>query len=464
MDYSKGKIKALIDRIIEERSQGDPLLNRVAKAKMCMKGIFPDTYSEDTYDDEAVIVKLLDLAKDLKIKVYASEVMTSNPLYKKTLNSQIPNITSSHNGIKTVFTTRSSVSEAVQDLKYQLRDFEFNTLLFFSSSCYNPDELAKQMHEDFKPKHVFGGTTAGEIINGKALRNSIVAMAFSSNVIEDVSVQIIENINENIDVNKAFLAFEEHYREPALKMDFKKYLGLIFIDGISQCEEKVLDKVGDKTNVLFVGGSVADDLKGYKAYVFSNGKAYTNAAMIALVKPKVGFSVLKTQSFNVLPKTLTATKVDEDKREVIEFNGKPAVLAYAEVLGVPPSEITRYFNTNPFGLILDGEIFVRNPNFMIEDRLTLYCGISEGTELHILESTDIVADTRKAFEAKKKEMKSISALIDFHCCFRFLNLEQKNASDEYGKIFGDVPNIGFATLGESYIGHLNQTSVIVLFE
>ena len=408
MELSKGKIKGLIDKIIEERSGGNPLLEHLTRAKMCMKGIFPDKYTEETYDDQVIIDKLIDLAKELKIKVYASEVMTLKSLYNKKENTVMSTKTSSGNDIKTIFTTKSDVSEAVQDLKKQLQGFEFTMMIFFASSCFNPDELAKKMEESFSPACVFGGTTAGEIINGKSLRNSIVAMAFNSTIVDDVNVQIVENIRENGDVSKAFQAFEDHFEEPASDMDFQKYLGLVLIDGLSQSEEKILDRIGDKTNVLFVGGSVADELKGHKTYVISKGRAYSNADLLALFKPQVGFAVLKTQSFDVLNKTLTATKVNDERREVIEFNGKPAVLAYAEALGVPPSEVTKYFNTNPFALVSDGEVFVRNPAFLLGDSITLYCKISEGTVLHLLHGRDIVSDTKKAFEEKKTNEKHIS--------------------------------------------------------
>ena len=461
---SKGRTKALIDRIIEERSGGNPMLTHLTKAKMCMKGIFPEDHTEYTQDDESVIKELTELAKDLKIKMYASEVMTLKPLYSKQTDVDVPTRIGSARDVKTIYTTKENISDALRDLKRQLRGFEFKMMIFFASSCFDPDILAKEMDENFRGVSVFGGTTAGEIINGKVLRNSIVAMAFSPDMIEDVSVQIVENIKEDGDVSMAFNAFEDFFKEPASKMDFKRYLGLILIDGLSQSEEKILDRVGDKSNVMFVGGSTADDLNGRKTHIFYGGRAYTNAAMLVLIKPRVGFSVLKTQSFNILNRMLTATKVNEEKREVIEFNGRPAALAYAEALGVSPLEITKYFNTNPFGLISDGELFVRNPAFLVGDSITFYCRISKGSVLRLLSSRDIVSDTRKEFEEKKLEMKNISAIIDFQCCFRFLNLEQKNAHDEYGRIFGDIPNIGFATIGESYVGHLNQTSVIVLFE
>ena len=83
----------------------------------------------------------------------------------------------------------------------------------------------------------------------------------------------------------------------------------------------VMDKIGDLTNILFVGGSAADDMKLQTTYVFANGKAHTNAAVLALLKPKVGFEVVKTQSFCSTQKVLKATRVNEVERIVYEFDG-----------------------------------------------------------------------------------------------------------------------------------------------
>ena len=80
------------------------------------------------------------------------------------------------------------------------------------------------------------------------------------------------------------------------------------------------------------------------------------------------------------------------------------------------------------------------------------------------ESTDIIKDTKQAIEDKKNEIGSISGIINFHCILRTLELEQKGTTEEYGKIFTDIPTIGFSTYGEEYMGHINQTSTMLVFK
>jgi len=81
----------------------------------------------------------------------------------------------------------------------------------------------------------------------------------------------------------------------------------------------------------------------------------------------------------------------------------------------------------------------------------------------VLKNTDIVEDTRVAMAAKKSALGHIAGLIDFNCILRTLELRNEKRCDEYGAIFSDIPAVGFSTYGEEYLGHMNQTSTILLF-
>lgn len=369
--------------------------------------------------------------------------------------------------IITADSTKNTIEQIVPDIKQQIGDFDAKMVLYFASSKFEPAQTAEKMQQAFGDALVFGCSTAGEIVSGKMLKNSLVAMAFNSKVVGDVKLEVIKNLKEESEVtgvDKAFAAFEKHFGIPMQEMDFNKYVGIVLIDGLSGAEERIMDRAGDLTNVLFVGGSAGDDLKFDTTYVYANGKAYTDAALLALMKPKVNFGFIKTQSFCQLPnKFLVATKVNEIERAVLEFNNKPAVVAYAEAVEASLDQISNSFMRNPVGLIIDGEPYVRSPQQIKGDNLVFYCNILEGTELALLESTDIISDTKKAIEDKQKEMGSISAIINFHCILRTLELQQKGLTEDYGKIF-DTPTIGFSSYGEEYIGHINHTSTMLAFE
>lgn len=60
-----GKIKRLIDKIIAERSKGDEMLARIIRTKLILKGITPEKYSDQSYDDPVIIRKLEKVLQDM---------------------------------------------------------------------------------------------------------------------------------------------------------------------------------------------------------------------------------------------------------------------------------------------------------------------------------------------------------------------------------------------------------------
>lgn len=365
--------------------------------------------------------------------------------------------------IRTAFSQSDEIKEAVWQIKDQFGDLDLKMVLFFASSKYDAAKTASAFKEAFPSALSFGCSTAGEIVSGKMLKNAIVAMALSRQVIGDVSFQVVEQIRSKDRINQAFAEFEKHFGVSADQLDFEKYVGIILTDGLSGAEERIMDHIGDLTNVLFVGASAGDDLKFKSTFVYADGKAYTDAALLILMKPLVPFGFIKTQSFAQRPAKLVPTKVNESSREVLEFNGMPAAEAYAKALGVPKQQLQDRFMVNPVGLMINDEPFVRSPQRLNGDTMAFYCKVIEGMELSLLESIDIISDTKAAVDKKSVEMGGLSGIINFHCILRTLELERKNLTDAYAKIFADIPTIGFSTYGEAFLGHINQTSTMLVF-
>ena len=366
--------------------------------------------------------------------------------------------------VQAVYSTNKSVKDAVKELANKIDIQNPKLILFFASSNYQPTELSSEFKNTFKSSEVIGCTTAGEIVSGKMLSNSVVAMAFDKATIADLKVEVIENLRQNPDVDPAFKNFEIHFGESMGEMDYQKYLGLVLIDGLSGSEEKLMEMIGTRSNLNFVGGSAGDDLKFKQTFVFANGKSYTNAAVLVLLKPLADFDIIKTQSFAVMKDKFTATKVDVEKREVIEFNNMPAIEAYSKAVAKTTENASTEFMTYPFGVMVGDEPFVRSPQQVSGKGIKFYCNIVEGTELTLLRSGDIVEETKNVLAKKIAEVKKISGLINFNCILRTLELQNKNQTEAYGKLFEDIPTIGFSTYGEEYIGHINQTAVMVVFK
>ena len=364
------------------------------------------------------------------------------------------------------YSNNTDIASAVKALKVDLNPQKGDLILYFASSNYNPQELASTMDATLGVTSV-GCTTSGELISGKMLDNSIVAMCLNKEVVEDYCVEVVENLSVGLGgkITSAFESFGKHFGTPVNKMNYKDYVGIVLTDGLSNKEEAVNDQIGNNSDIVFVGGSAGDDLKFKNTHLFKDGSAYTHASVLVLLKPKNGYEILKTQSFKPSGKSLIVTKTVEEERRVVEFNGKPATMAYAELLDCAEEELASNFFHSPLGMMMsDTEPFVRSPRVVEEDDVLFYCSIKEGQELDVLKSTDIVKETTDALSSKVQESGTPAAIINFNCILRKLELIDKNQDEEYGNLFKDIPTIGFHTYGESYIGHINQTATMLLFK
>ncbi len=441
-----GKIRQIMETIIQERSMGNPAIAEMTKAKFILKGIRLEHYDDQSEDDEDVIAKLLQLKNQ-----FSETVPENRP-----------------ENIMSVYSTLSVEEEAVRDLKKQLRNFETKLLVFFASPAYDLTRVSFLLKVTFPESMTFGCSTAGEIATGKMLNQSIVAMAFNSKLISDAKIEIIQDLSAKTTVDQAFASFERYYKISPGKLDPARFLGLVLVDGMCLQHEVLMDQIGNKTNIYFVGGAAGDDERYEQTYVCANGQAFTDASILVLLKlhEKASFDIIKTQSFCKMDQVLVANKVHAATREVIEFNHQPAISAYAAALGLKSDDLAPdSFMTHPLGLVIDGEeIFVRSPLQKRGTHMKLFCNLLEGMEVHLLEATDIVADTQLALEKKLAEFGRFEGILNFNCILRTQQLQRMNQLNAYADLFKSYPTAGFSTYGEEYIGHINQTATLLVFK
>ena len=362
---------------------------------------------------------------------------------------------------KIAYSSNPDINNAVAEIKKELSGENARFIIYFASSNYNHAELAGVMTSSFDNAQTMGCTTAGELVSGKMLKNSVVAMGFGSELIEDFEIVALRDLNDSKNIQSSFAKVENKFNKKLSQLEYDKYFGIVLIDGLSGAEENLMNILGDLTDIIFVGGSAGDDLKFKETFVFDGNEAFKNGAVIAIVKSKVKFGFIKTQSFKITGKTLLPTKVDEKTREVLEFNNKPAVEYYSVLLNVGKDEVEKHFMKHPVGLVINEEPYVRSPQRILGNSMKFYCSIKDGVQLNLLESTDIIKDTRDAIKKYEKENGAISALVNFNCILRTLELEDRGLCEQYGEIFKSIPTIGFSTYGEEYIGHVNQTATML---
>jgi hypothetical protein len=61
-----GKIRRMIDSVLQQRAMGNPMLEKIIKTKMILKGVNPTKYTLESEDDPVVLDKLERMLRELK--------------------------------------------------------------------------------------------------------------------------------------------------------------------------------------------------------------------------------------------------------------------------------------------------------------------------------------------------------------------------------------------------------------
>ncbi len=259
--------------------------------------------------------------------------------------------------IKTGLSKAADAVAAIHELAGQLHGLDPSIVVLFFSSRYPAQDVARLAQTTWPHAHTVGCSTAGEIVSGQMADGSIVAMAIDRSVADAVSVAVIKDMSNPEEVKAACRALGD-----VLDGEYEQHIGIVLMDGMSGKEELVMDSLGNLTDLRFIGGSAGDDLAFQATTVVADGHDLTNAAVLTVLRVPAGYRIIKTQSFCRTGKTLTPTRVDAEKREVIEFNGQPASQAYMAAVGASnASEAATKFMSNPVGLMNGEDPYVRSP-------------------------------------------------------------------------------------------------------
>lgn len=365
--------------------------------------------------------------------------------------------------IKTISIKGTDSSDIAAQAKEALKGFDVKFLLFFASSFYDDTNPIAELAAAFPDSRIMGSSSHSEYCNSGYTDHSVSIMAMDQDSVEDTCIQVVENIDQTVELQDVAKDMEAHFGgKDEIFNNFDKYVGIVLFESGAKAEEIFMDRLGTATDILFVGGS-SSAAENNISKVYANGRSYANAAVLAILKTVRGYDVLKTQSACVMSeRKLAVTKSDLHNRILYEFDGRPCGEVYAEVLGVSREEIPNYFVSNPLGIVADGEIFVRTFNQIQDGGITLHCGIPEGSEINVLKIGDIVSDTRQALD--NTITYEPAGVINFNCLYRTFEMLNKKLTDDYCALWGRYPSIGFSTGGEAFLGHINETSTVLIIK
>ena len=118
----------------------------------------------------------------------------------------------------------------------------------------------------------------------------------------------------------------------------------------------------------------------------------------------------------------------------------------------------------PLALMIDGEPFIRAATTVVDGGgIQVYMPPIEGLRYTVTRTRDVVEETRRALEAARAELGSISGILGCSCLLRDAQLRNEGRCQAYEEIFTGVPTVSFASYGEVYVSVVSQSSSMILF-
>jgi len=236
---------------------------------------------------------------------------------------------------------------------------------------------------------------------------------------------------------------------------------LNLIDGLSYSEETVavaIDRGLD--GIPLIGGSAGDDLHFETTWQICTGQVCTDAAILTLVHCKLPCQVYSNNNFVPTEHKLVVTEADPDLRRVMEFNAEPAVIAYANAIGMDPNELdSGSFASHSVIVRFGGQHYCRSIQQINDDQsLTFFCAIDNGLVLTVARSEGMVASSREAIEDIEADIGAIDLMIGFDCIYRKLDAQHRQTTHRIAALYQEKNFVGFNTYGEQFNSlHINQT-------
>lgn len=368
---------------------------------------------------------------------------------------------------RSAFTRETDARRAAEALCAQWGDLAPRVLVFFAPPALDGAVLSAHLRARYPAAEVVGCTTAGAFTAAEQHREGTSALALGADVVRRAAACLLDFRHGEVEraVHAAAEQLSLRLGRPLRELEPERYVGVVLLEGLRGHEEAANAALGNVAPLLpFVGASAGDDCRYQQTRVYRNGDETADGAVLLVLELGRPFRVLKADHFEPSGRRLTVTRASA--RLIHELDGRPALAAYAEALGLAPGDVgPDTFSAHPLGLEVRGEHWTRSPQQLLPGgAMRFYCEVLEGTELHVLRARDLLADTRAALDGAERALGAPArGGLYFNCVLRRVELDRRALHAEHLALFAGQQLAGFHTYGESYLGHINQTLTALLF-
>lgn len=366
-------------------------------------------------------------------------------------------------------TRETDIERAADELADAIRPVEPGEVpalgIVFVSPGFDFSGLALQLAARL-PFPLIGCTTAGQVTREHGYsRGSVEAVSLAAPGLR-VATELIEDLGGFCSERALETANRLFGRlgldSPRLGYSF----AFALFDGLSLAEERAVGELYAALRGLpIIGGSAGDDLAFERTWVMVDGRTASNAAAICIAEVPVPVRDFHEQHFAPTARRMVITGADTARRVVTHIDGKPALVAYAQALGMAPEAITpSVYSANPVTVTLDGEPWVRAIQRVDGNSLVFFCAIAEGMVLRLARGEGQVQRLASLLERLDESVGGASLVLGCDCILRRLELEGSGQLEAASRVLERVPFFGFSTYGEQRGAvHVNQTLTGLVF-
>lgn len=353
--------------------------------------------------------------------------------------------------------------EAAREISRQLAFLDLAMIVVFVSPFYDPAIFIGELTRQIPDVSIFGCTTAGELAPCGWEENSVVAMGFNSDDFIVAARPFMDLSTFRVDHGRDVCSeLHQELGRYTAHCDFgEEAFGLLFVDGMCQREEAIMSAIYTSLeDIPIVGGSAGDGLRFEKSWIFHGGQAYSDAAVLILIKTRLPFRLFKCDHFEPTSIKMVVTEADVERRIVKEINAEPAAIEYSRAVGIGDTKLDALsFAAHPVLVRVGGSYYARSIQRMdSEGSLRFFCAIDEGMVLTVAQVRNPVDATKDLFKQLTDDIGDVSIFIGFECVLRRLAVEQHQLSREMSELYRRNNVVGFQTYGEQYRSmHVNQT-------
>lgn len=361
--------------------------------------------------------------------------------------------------VRTAHTRTEDPTSVARALVEQLGAPTPSLVIFFASSKFPFEDLAREIQAAFGDSPTVGCTTCGEIGPDGCTVEQVSAIAFSDPTraaalpIAKASTfrfgdgaGLVGELITSLGASSATLA-----QRPG------DFVFLTLSDGLSGGEEILLSSLHDAApSVALVGGSSADDFAFKATGVAHHGKVYWGGSLVILLKPGSDFHAFHLHHFARGEEAIVITAAEPTHRLVSRIGGYPAVPWLARELGFDEAQLRsspgEVLNQRPvvFGTRIGNATFMRSVMSVQDDSLLMGGAIEEGAIVYLMESGDLIDATRAGMQAALSIVNAPTATLLFNCGGRAWEATALGKIDELAAAMSQIPCAGFTTYGEQF--------------